>query len=174
MTRSATPRPILHWPDPRLRTRALEITHFCPAVAALADEMLQVMYAASGRGLAGPQIGEMHRIFVMDCSWKEGAPVPRVMINPVILGSEGSLLRDEGCLSAPGLTVPVSRPARVRLGWQDIDGSARQRWFDGFEATCIQHERDHLDGIMHFDRAEPAVRDSLRPALAQLEQKARP
>lgn len=158
--------PLVLWPDPRLSARAAEVTGFGPEIAALAADMLETMYDAPGRGLAGPQVGAMVRIFVMDCGWKEGAPDPRVMLNPKILSAEGAVTREEGCLSVPGLSVPVTRPDRLVLRWQDLDGAPHEEAFEGFAATCIQHERDHLDGILHLDRADPADRAA---ALAQLE-----
>ncbi|MEI4471430.1 peptide deformylase [Frigidibacter sp. MR17.24] len=162
--------PLVMWPDPRLARRAAEVTEFDSMLAGLARDMLDTMYAAPGRGLAGPQVGEMVRIFVMDCGWKDGAPDPRVMVNPVILCASGAATRDEGCLSVPGLAVPVTRPDRLTLRWQELSGDWREEVFDGFAATCIQHERDHLDGILHLDRAAPADRAA---ALAQLDGPAR-
>lgn len=156
-------RPILRWPDPRL-------SQTCAAVGdadmrALAEEMLQIMYAAPGRGLAGPQIGVMQRIFVMDCQWKEGAPRPTVCIDPEIVeASEELATLSEGCLSIPGVLVEVTRPAAVRLRWRDASGARQDRWLEGFEARCAQHELDHLDGIVTFDRLDPEARASAEAA----------
>ena len=159
-------RPILRLPDPRLRQVCAPVTVFDGALGALALDMLATMYAAPGRGLAGPQIGAMQRLFVMDCGWKEGRPEPMVMANPEILDAEGAAEHDEGCLSVPGLSVPVVRPDRLRLRWQDLAGHWHEAAFSGFAAVCIQHERDHLDGILHIDRATPEVRAALAPAIA--------
>jgi peptide deformylase len=156
-----TVRPILRYPDPRLSTPAAPVAEFGPALAALADDMFDTMYAAPGRGLAGPQIGAMQRVFVMDAGWKDGAPEPRVFVNPEILSASGAVTADEGCLSVPGLSVPVTRPDRVRLRWQGLDGAWEEAEFTGFHAVCTQHERDHLDGILHLDRVAPDLRARL-------------
>lgn len=161
-----TLRPILRLPDPRLRQVCPPVERFDAALGRLALDMLRTMYAAPGRGLAGPQIGAMQRIFVMDCGWKEGRPDPQVMVNPEILAAEGAAEHEEGCLSVPGLAVPVIRPDRIRLRWQDLAGDWQEGAFTGFAAVCVQHERDHLDGILHIDRAAPDVRAALAPALA--------
>ena len=161
--------PVLRWPDRRLKEPAGAVAVFDAGLRHLAEDMLDTMYAAAGRGLAGPQVGAMLRIFVMDCRWTEGAPDPRVFVNPAIVTAEGEATRDEGCLSLPALMVPVTRSARLRLRWQGLDGTWVTAGFDGVEATCIQHERDHLDGILHIDRTTGEIRTILAPALADLE-----
>lgn len=162
-------RPILSWPDPRLRQRAEPVGAVTPEIRRLAEEMLRIMYAAPGRGLAGPQIGEMRRIFVMDCGWKEGTPTPRVMIDPEIAeASADTITRTEGCLSLPGIPADVARPAEVTLRFTTLDGSWVEERFTGFEATCVQHERDHLDGVLCIDYLDPDARAALDPALAAL------
>ena len=167
-----TDRPILIWPDARLRHTAAAVGAVTDELRALADEMLRIMYAAPGRGLAGPQIGEMRRIFVMDCGWKEGAPDPRVMLNPEIVdaGAE-TATRDEGCLSLPGLTATVARPAEVTVRFLGLDGLVHEETFAGFAATCVQHERDHLDGILCIDHLAPEARAAVEPALQALERR---
>lgn len=164
-----TDRPILVWPDPRLRAVAEPVGDVTDEVRALADEMLRIMYAAPGRGLAGPQIGEMRRIFVMDCTWKDGTPDPRVMLDPEIVSVSDTLVaREEGCLSLPGFTLGLKRPDEVVLRYTDLDGTRREETFTGFAATCVQHERDHLDGILCIDRLDPEVREMLAPLLASM------
>ena len=163
-------RPILLWPDPRLRGKAALVGEITPDLKDLAEEMLRIMYAAPGRGLAGPQIGEMRRIFVLDCSWKEGEPAPRVMIDPEITAaSEERVTRTEGCLSLPGIPADVARPARITLRFTTLDGARVEETFTGFEATCIQHERDHLDGVLCIDYLDPEDRAEVEPALRALE-----
>lgn len=165
-------RPILVWPDPRLRAVAAPVEAVTDEVRVLAEEMLRVMYAASGRGLAGPQIGEMRRIFVMDCTWKDGTPDPRVILNPEIVLASGTLVaREEGCLSLPGFTLGLKRPDAVVLRYTDLEGTRREETFTGFHAACVQHERDHLDGILCIDRLEPEVREMIAPVLAAMEGK---
>jgi peptide deformylase len=142
-------------PDPVLRARAAPVAEFGPDLAALARAMLGAMYAAPGRGLAAPQVGLPLRLFVMDAGWKEGAPDPRVFVNPAVLwSSPETATRGEGCLSIPGRTFRVTRPARVRLAWQTLDGAAREEEFAGFAAACVQHETDHLDGVLICDIGE--------------------
>jgi peptide deformylase len=149
-------RAIVTLPDPVLRAPCAPVDRFDEGLARLADEMLEAMYAAPGRGLAAPQLGVALRLFVMDPGWKDGAPEPRVLVNPELLeASEETSLREEACLSIPGRSSWVRRPARVRLRWRDLEGRPREGSFDGFAATCAQHEMDHLDGVLCIDREEP-------------------
>ena len=160
-------RPILTPPDARLRQVAAPVTAFDAALRDLAGEMTAIMYAAPGRGLAAPQIGELRRLFVMDAGWKDtGHRAPRVMVNPEIVSAgDATQVMDEGCLSLPGVIVPVQRPSEVTLRWQDLDGARHEETFTGFAATCVQHERDHLDGILCTDYLPE---DARADALAQL------
>lgn len=169
MTETAD-RPILLWPDPRLREPAAAVGEITPDLKYLADEMLRIMYAAPGRGLAGPQIGEMRRIFVMDCAWKDGTPDPRVMIDPeIVSASDETVARTEGCLSLPGIPAEIARPAEVTLRFTTLDGTRVEEVFTGFAATCVQHERDHLDGVLCIDHLAPGARAEVEPALRALE-----
>lgn len=143
--------PILMLPDARLRQVCTAVNQFDEALAQLAADMLETMYAAPGRGLAGPQVGEMMRIFVMDVGWKDGRPSPLVCINPVIKDVAGLAANTEGCLSIPNHPVRIERPAMVRMAWQDLAGRHCEGFFEGFAAVCAQHERDHLDGILCID-----------------------
>jgi peptide deformylase len=153
-------RPIVLLGDPVLRGRALVVTAFDAGLKTLAADMLDTMYAAPGRGLAAPQVGVPLRLFVMDIGWKEGAPDPQVFVNPRLTDASDVLVPyTEGCLSIPGQTSRVARPDRVALHWQDLDGTAHDGWFDGFAAVCVQHERDHLDGILCIDL--PVVPDTV-------------
>ncbi len=162
-------RPILHWPDARLRAVASPVTRFDDTLADLARDMLDTMYAAPGRGLAATQVGVMLRLFVMDCGWKDGQPDPLVCVNPVLSDfSTDQAERVEGCLSLPGLPVTVSRPAAVTLTWQALDGTRRSRRLEGFAATCAQHETDHLNGRLCTDLAQPADRPAIDAALARM------
>lgn len=155
-------RDILRWPDPRLQHACAPMGRVTDRVRALAQDMFDTMYAAPGRGLAGPQVGVMQRIFVMDPTWKDGDPSPVVCIDPEILvASEDRVAMEEACLSIPGITAEIERPARIRLGWTDLDGVRREADLEGFAARCAQHECDHLNGIVTFDRLEPGIRDSL-------------
>ncbi len=149
--------PILRWPDPRLSQPCGPIEG---DVTALVADMFDTMYAAPGRGLAAPQVGVMQRLFVMDTTWKEGARTPKVFLDPQIIAHATSLATgSEGCLSIPGVVVDVTRPSEVTVAWTDVDGQAWEQTFDGFEAVCIQHEIDHLNGKVVFDRLDPAARE---------------
>ncbi len=160
-------RAILRWPDPALTQKCFPVGHITREVEALAEDMLATMYDAYGRGLAAPQIGVMQRIFVMDATWKDGKHAPQVFVNPVICDtSADQVSQAEGCLSIPGVMVEVSRPAKVKLAWTGLNGSDFEQVFDGFAAACIQHEMDHLNGQVTFDRVSAAARAK---ALAQYE-----
>jgi peptide deformylase len=150
--------PILRWPDPRL-------SQVCaPAVLdndlrALAADMLETMYAAPGRGLAAPQVGRLVRMFVMDVDWKTGTPAPMVCVNPQILALSGNrVMGPEGCLSIPGTVTEVARAEAVHLRWTDLDGALNEAMLTGFAAVCVQHEYDHLDGLLTLDRLSPEAR----------------
>lgn len=149
--------PILRFPDPVLRRPCLPVARIDDDIRQLAADMLATMYAAPGRGLAAPQVGVLLRIFVIDTGWREGTPTPRVCINPVILDASAELAtRVEGCLSIPGVDCPVARPAEVTLQWMDDTGAIVTERLRGIEATCAQHELDHLNGRLCIDLlAEP-------------------
>ncbi|WP_316014779.1 peptide deformylase [Roseobacter sp. HKCCA0434] len=145
-------RPILIHPDPRLKKVAPPVADLTDGLRALADDMLETMYEAPGIGLAAPQIGQGVRLFVMDCADKEEAPAPFVMFNPEITArSDDQSVYEEGCLSIPEIYAEVTRPAEVTLAWIDRDGNPQSRDFAGLEATCVQHELDHLDGKLFID-----------------------
>jgi len=154
--------PILKWPDPRLAEICAPIQEITPEIKTLASDMLETMYDAPGRGLAGPQVGVMQRIFVMDAGWKEGRPDPIVCINPMLQEvSEERATNSEGCLSIPGVSAEISRPALVQMVWTGLNGGRYVQSFDGFAAACVQHELDHLDGVVTFDHLKEADRLAL-------------
>jgi peptide deformylase len=150
--------PILRWPDPRLSTPA---THapVDDSTLHLAEDMLDTMYEAQGRGLAGPQVGAMLRIFVMDANWKTGPRMPEIFLNPEILWrSDSTAPGPEGCLSIPGPVTEVTRHSEIILRWTTPDGAIAAQKLVGFRAICAQHEIDHLDGILTLDRLTPEAR----------------
>ena len=148
---------ILQHPDPILRRTCAVVTRFDTALASLVGDMFETMYAAPGRGLAAPQVGICQRVFVMDVGWRSGTPTPGVFVNPELVEtSPVTQVGPEGCLSLQGRPCDVRRPVAVRLRWQDLTGTAHEAAFDGFAARCVQHERDHLDGILCIDLAEAA------------------
>lgn len=156
--------PILRWPDSRLTTICSPVVK---DVSALAADMLETMYAAPGRGLAAPQVGALHRLFVMDCTWKEGTYAPQILINPEVLWrSPETAVGPEGCLSLPGLTTQVARSKAVQMRWSDLNGAVNEQTFTGFAAICAQHEFDHLNGVLTLDHLDPATRADAERALA--------
>jgi peptide deformylase len=145
-------RSILIHPDPRLRKTAEPVETVDAAVRALADDMLETMYDAPGIGLAATQIGVMKQVFVMDCAEKEETPAPMAIINPRMLwASDETEISEEGCLSIPDVYENVTRAARIRLGWLDLDGKPQEAEFAGRWAVCAQHEIDHLKGKLFID-----------------------
>ena len=148
-------RTILTVPHDDLRAECAPVEEFGTVLSELIQDMFDTMYAAPGRGLAAPQIGVRQRIFVMDATWKDGERTPIVFVNPELVESsdEHSEL-EEGCLSIPNQTSLVSRPSRVLFAWQDLEGVGQSQWFEGFSAACVQHERDHLDGVLCTDYEE--------------------
>lgn len=155
-------RPLRLWPDPVLSLVCPQVTVFDANLQRLADDMLETMYAAQGRGLAAPQVGESPRLFVMDVTWKGAEPEPLVCVNPVIVSaSDETTAFEEGCLSIPGVPATVTRPAQILLRWQDTNGAGHEARMTDMRAVCAQHELDHLDGIVIFDRIDPALRATL-------------
>jgi peptide deformylase len=163
-------RPILIHPDPRLKKLCAPITTVDAEVRLLADDMLATMYDAPGVGLAGPQVGVLTRIFVMDCvKDAAAAPDPMVMLNPEITWtSEETNVYEEGCLSIPDQYAEVTRPKEVRMRWLGLDGKTREEQFDGLWATCAQHELDHLDGKLFIDYLGPLKRQMITRKMEKL------
>lgn len=160
-------REILLWPDARLSISCAPVDEITDDIRALVTDMFDTMYDAPGRGLAGPQVGAMLRLFVMDATWKEGEKSPLVAINPEITAfSDETCEMDEGCLSIPGITATVTRPERITLAWTDLEGYRQTREMTGAEARIAQHEYDHLDGLVHFDRIDAKTRARLEEIYA--------
>jgi peptide deformylase len=148
-------RTILHYPDPRLREKGRHIEPVTDEVKQLVDDMAETMYAAPGVGLAATQIGEAVQIFVIDTA-EEGAPSDfRVFINPEILEREGDITWNEGCLSFPGVNEEIERAAKVRVRAQDREGKTFELEAEGLLAVAIQHEYDHLQGVLMIDHMGP-------------------
>jgi peptide deformylase len=153
-------REILVLPDARLRQVADPIEKIDASIKALAKDMLDTMYDAPGIGLAAPQIGEMKRIVVMDLAKEGEKPDPIVMINPEILKySEDTVTSEEGCLSIPEIYYEVERPADVTVRYTDLDGKTVEKDATDRLAVCIQHELDHLDGVLYIDYLSRLKRD---------------
>ncbi|MEJ7934170.1 peptide deformylase [Sphingobium sp. AN558] len=161
--------PILEAPDPRLRSISTPVEAIDDDLKRLIDDMFDTMYDAPGIGLAAVQVGVPKRVLVIDLQEPESAeedapPVkkPMVFINPEILsGSEDLSAYNEGCLSVPDQFAEVERPASVRASWMDRDGRIHEEQIEGMLATCLQHEMDHLEGVLFIDRISRLKRDML-------------
>ena len=160
-------RSILIHPDPRLKKACAPVTEITDEIAALGRDMLETMYDAPGIGLAAPQVGVLRRVIVMDCI-KEGTPEPMVLVNPRITwASEDVSTYDEGCLSIPDQYAEVRRPAVVRAEWLGLDGQMHEREFSGLWATCVQHEIDHLNGVLFIDHLSRLKRERVTKRFAK-------
>jgi len=163
--------PILEVPDPRLKTVSTPVGNVDDDLRALIADMFETMYAAPGIGLAAIQVGVPKRVIVMDLQEEEddeGKPIkaPRVFINPEILDpSADQNSYTEGCLSVPDQFADVDRPATCRVKWLDEQGNAHDELFAGLLATCIQHEMDHLEGIVFLDHLSRLKRQMIMKKL---------
>ncbi len=153
-------REIISLPDKRLRLVSKPVEQVTREIRTLADDMLESMYDAPGIGLAAIQVAVPLRVVTMDLSKKEGETNPRVFINPEVLAASGDLaVYEEGCLSIPEYYEEVERPAKVRIRFMDLDGNVHEEDADGLFATCIQHEIDHLNGVLFIDYLSKLKRD---------------
>ena len=180
---------ILEVPDPRLKQISEPVTVFDEALRTLVADMFETMYEASGIGLAAVQVGVPIRLLVIDlqpedeeaepevCTAHGGhththRPLkrePQVFINPEILDpSEDHAVYSEGCLSVPEIYAEVERPARIRARWQDLDGTVHEEEMDGLMATCLQHEIDHLEGVLFIDHLSRLKRQMVLKKLEKL------
>ncbi len=155
--------PILEFPDPRLRTRAVPVTAFDAGLERVIDDMFETMYAAPGIGLAAPQVDFHQRLLVMDLSPERTEPL--VFANPEILDRQGEAITEEGCLSVPGVFDEVKRAERVRVRAQDRNGTAFELDLEGLLAVCLQHEMDHLEGRLFVDYLSDLKRERIRKKL---------
>ncbi|HEX4270703.1 MAG TPA: peptide deformylase [Rhizomicrobium sp.] len=147
-----TIRPIITAPDKRLEAVSTDVEKVDSAIRTIVDDMAESMYAADGIGLAAVQIGVPRRIIVIDLDQKDGKRNPRTFINPKILwASEEKAVFEEGCLSVPEIWDDVERPAKIKAEYLDREGKKQILEADGLLATCLQHEMDHLDGVLFID-----------------------
>ena len=162
--------PIITFPHPCLRKGARPISVFDDDLRRLLDDMVDTMKDAPGIGLAAPQIGVAKRVLVMNCSRDEtNNQDTHHIINPEIVWvSEEESVCEEGCLSIPQQYAEVTRPAEVHVRYQDGDGKNREQQFSGLEATCVQHEIDHLDGILFWDYLSITKRSMMQRKLKKL------
>ncbi|SDZ74804.1 peptide deformylase [Desulfuromusa kysingii] len=153
---------ILRYPDPLLKQKSAPVSEFNDQLKQLAADMVETMYAAPGVGLAAPQVGALQRLIILDCSAKDEPADLLVAVNPEIIAGEGDSLEEEGCLSVPGYWASVKRHATVTLRYQDTDGQVHEREADGLLAIGMQHEIDHLEGVLFVDRLSPLKRSMFR------------
>lgn len=157
-----TIRPILILPDPILRTASEPVDVVDDDVRALLDDMMETMYDAPGIGLAAVQVGVPKRIVVADCALKDEPPEPLRLINPEIVWTSDDLKEhEEGCLSIPEYYEMVERPASCRVRYLDETGAECERLCEGLLATCLQHEIDHLNGVLFIDHISRLKRDRI-------------
>jgi len=166
-------RPILLYPDPMLRVRCDDVETFDDELRRLAEDMIETMHNAPGIGLAAPQVGDTRRLAVVDLSLGEDPDSLLILVNPRIVEEEGQATETEGCLSLPGLTDRVDRPARIRLEARDLDGEPFEVVADNWSARAICHEVDHLDGVLFVDRLRGLRRERARRKLKKLGQELR-
>ncbi len=150
-------RTILTYPDPFLSTKAARVARMDDDVRKLIDDMFETMYSASGVGLAAPQIGEGRRVIVIDVSPVEKEVPPMALVNPEIVAHKGMVEASEGCLSVPGVEGVVARPEFVTVKGLNELGDAVRFEAGGLLARAIQHEIDHLDGVLFIDRLSAAA-----------------
>jgi len=153
---------IITAPDPRLKRVARPVERVDDDARRLIDDMLETIYDAPGIGLAAPQVGVLRRVIVLDISEKDEPRAPRHMINPELLWvSDEDVAYEEGCLSLPEHYGEVVRPAAIRVRYLDREGEIREQEADGLLATCVQHEMDHLDGVLFVDHLSALKRNMI-------------
>jgi peptide deformylase len=168
---------IIILPDKQLRLVSKPIEKVTAEIRTLADDMLETMYEAPGIGLAAIQVAQPLRLITMDLAKKdengETTPKPRVFINPEIIAkSEEMSIYEEGCLSIPEYYEEVERPARVRVRFTDLDGKVHEEDAEGLYATCIQHEIDHLNGVLFVDYLSKLKRDRVMKKFSKIAKRA--
>jgi peptide deformylase len=163
-------REILEYPDARLREVAKPVAEVTPEIQALVDDMAETMYDAPGCGLAANQIGVDHRIFVVDCAGEDEPSQLLVFINPEIIEKDGVHTWEEGCLSFPGVTEEIKRAERVKVRALDRSGKSFELEADGLLAVAIQHETDHLNGVLMIDKLSALKKRMMGRKLAKAKQ----
>jgi peptide deformylase len=159
---------ILKYPDPRLKTSAEEVEEIDEFIRGLAEDMLETMYAAPGIGLAATQVGTPLRVAVVDLQSREETRNPMVFVNPEILEGDGENLMEEGCLSVGDFTSEVKRHYRITVRATNLDGGTIELQAEGLLARALQHEIDHLNGVLFIDRISPLKRNIYRRKIRKL------
>jgi peptide deformylase len=166
-------RDIIVLPDKRLRLVSEPAKKIDAELRRLVDDMFETMYEAPGIGLAAIQVGVPKRVITMDLAKKEEPKAPRVFINPQVLWrSDDTAIYEEGCLSIPEFYEEVERPSKVRVKFLDLDGNEQELEVDGLLATCLQHEIDHLDGVLFIDHISKLKRDRVIKKFAKAAKRA--
>lgn len=160
---------VIHYPHPTLRVRSKPIRRVDAQLHDLVNQMLDLMYQHEGVGLAANQVNLPLRLFVANPSGKRGEGEELVMINPEIQLPKGSEIAQEGCLSLPGVHGQVKRPKTIRVSAFDLQGNAIEQTYDGFLGRIIQHENDHINGVMFFDRMGDEAKRELEEPIEELE-----
>ena len=162
-------------PDPRLKVKAKPVAKVDANVRRLMADMLETMYAAPGIGLAAPQVGRALRVIVLDCARDGEKPQPYKLANPEILWQSAELMTvNEGCLSLPEHYADVARPAEITVRYLDEENEIRELDAKGLLATCIQHEMDHLEGVLFVDHISPLKRGIILRKLAKAKRQKTP
>jgi len=154
--------------DPILRKSTETVTVFDSELKDFIDTMIDTLYDENGLGLAAPQVGDIRKIVIIDLSFGEEVENTVALINPEVLSQEGECIMEEGCLSIPGIFEDVSRPEKIRIRYQDLEGTFRELDADGLLARIIQHEMDHLEGILFVDRLSSVKKLLLTKALREI------
>lgn len=154
--------PIIWAPDPVLKTKCKPVEAVDDDIRRLIDDMLVTMYAAPGVGLAAPQVGVAKRLIVIDVAGKDEDPQPLALVNPeIVWQSEDTQVYEEGCLSLPEMYADVERPARVKVRYLDRNGARQEIEGEGLLAVCLQHEIDHIDGVLFVDHISALKRNMI-------------
>ena len=163
-------------PDTRLKTKCEPVGEITPAIRKLAEDMMETMYDAPGIGLAAPQVGVLKRLIVLDVADEDAPRKPLVMVNPEITWkSQETRTYQEGCLSIPEIYGDVTRPEKIKVRYGDLEGASHEIDADGLLATCIQHEIDHIDGVLFIDHMSSLKRSMILRKMTKLKREtARP
>lgn len=162
-------RKVLIWPNPILKKKAAPVAGVDDALRTLVKDMFETMYAEDGVGLAAPQIGSLKRVIVLDTRPRQPDSNPIAMINPEIYATDGTTVFQEGCLSLPGEAEDVERAARISVRFLDVDGQPQTLSCDGLLSIAVQHEIDHLDGIVFVDHLSSLKRELIRKRMKRLQ-----
>lgn len=159
---------ILTYGDPALRISAEKVTEFNDELRDFLDDMVDTMFSDNGIGLAAPQVGDSRQIVIVDRSIGERSDDLIALINPEIIEESGEVIAEEGCLSVPGIFEEIARAEYVKVRYQDADGATQELEAEGFFARVVQHEKDHLDGVLFVDRLSTVKRNLLAKTLRSM------